>query len=93
MDETLPNEATTEMLANKALADLPGIAGFLDGLTSDQQRRFDEFAHHLTYIAFEAGRNRTVPGEVPTETKAAVMTHEASWYLKGYDEAMQRLEG
>lgn len=93
MGETLPNEATTAMLANKGLADLPGITGFLDGLTCDQQNRFMEFAHHLTHTAFEAGRNRTVPGEVPVETKAAVMTHEAAWFLRGYDEAMQRLEG
>lgn len=92
MAETLPNEATTATLANDAIERSVGIQHFLQELTPAEQRRFIECAHHLVYVGFDAGLRRQGASEVSDEIKGRVLAHETGLYLRGYDDAMKRIE-
>jgi hypothetical protein len=54
----LPNEATTEYMAFCAIEETAGIKAFMEGLSDEQRRRFEEISHHLVHIGFEGGSTR-----------------------------------
>lgn len=56
----LPNEVTTEYITQQTVENSRSIQQFLDGLDSEQQRRFHEIAHHMLYIGFTEGQQRPV---------------------------------
>lgn len=82
LEHLLPNEATTEFIAASAAVETSGIQNFMEGLTPEQKRRFEEIAHHLVYVGFEAGSTRR--NIQPTEAALnRTLIHETTLFLKG----------
>ncbi len=85
--EPLPNEATCEYKTTQEIETNPSIQAYLDTLTTDQQRRFREFAQHLFYLGMEEGIKRRKP-ELTEEMTARVLIHEITVYSQGAGEAL-----
>lgn len=78
----LPNEATTEFMTHCAIEETPAIQAFVNGLTTEQRRRFVEIAHHLVYLGFEDGstRRNIQPTVAAMERN---LVQETTLFLKG----------
>lgn len=68
----LPNEALTETIAAKEMYESLSIDNFIGQLTPEQQNRFREIAHHLVYVGFVNGQNRSDAKNLTTEQEARV---------------------
>lgn len=81
----LPNEATTAVLTQQAVEQSNSIQVFMDSLTSQEKSRFTEIAHHLLYIGFVSGQQRSGV-ELTDVQKAGILAHKFEIYLLGHNE-------
>ncbi len=85
MNAGIRNEATAAAITHIEISSSDAMQVFLEELTSDQQRRFKEFAHHLVHTGLEDGLSRT-GRELSAEERAVILAHQAGLYLMGWNE-------
>ncbi len=84
--DLIPNEPTTEFLAAQEIKQNAAVQSFLEGLDSEQQRRFSELAHHLVHIGFEDGLRRPAP--LSDQQREVLAARQMELYAKGAGDAL-----
>lgn len=82
MSTSLPYESTTQHVTQYEVDHNKSIQAFIDTLTSEQQRRFGEIAHHLLHMGFEEGSRRYYDS-FSDQQKNAQLIYEAQFFIAG----------